>query len=264
MKVTFKEEGHIYESIPAHSWTSVTTLIESFVEPFDPQEQAYSSSRNHRSKWFGIPWKKIVQIWDDENKRSTDIGSLYHLKMENSAIRIGEKEHRGKKILVHPSLFQDGIKIAREQQLEDGIYPEHIVYNEKIGAVGQVDLPFISNGYLDIDDHKTNKEIIQESYGYKAGNPKMMLGPVAHIMDCNYWHYALQLSIYMKLMLLKNKHLTPGILTLCHVDFEVESRNQYGFPTIKMKDGYPVVRKKTKYLTPYLEKEAIAILKTLV
>jgi len=183
--------------------------------------------------------------------------------MENSAIRIGEKEHRDKKILVYPSLFQDGIKIAREQELEDGIYPEHLIYNQKLKIAGQSDLVFVAGGYVDINDYKTNKEIVMTSYGSPA-NPKMMLTPVATLMDCNYWHYALQLSIYMKLILLRNKDLNPGNLTLDHVEFVLQGRDKYGFPIVKMKDGYPVVRKKTKIPTPYLEKEAIAILKTLV
>jgi hypothetical protein len=264
MKVTFKEEGHLYESFPAHSWTSVTTLIERSAEEFNAKEQAARSSRNPKSKWFGLSPKKIVALWDHENKRATDTGSLYHAQMESAAYKKGKKIHRGKEILVIPPIMDGSVKIARAQELEDGIYPEHLIYNEKLKVAGQSDLVFVSNGYVDIDDHKTNKVIEEFSYGYQYGNPQMMLAPVAHLMDCNYWHYALQLSIYMKLILLRNKHLKPGLLTLHHVDFEVIKRDQYGFPTIAMKDGFPIVRKKTKYLTPYMEKEAIAILKTLL
>jgi hypothetical protein len=138
-----------------------------------------------------------------------------------------------------------------------------LIYNEKLKIAGQSDLVFVAGGYVDIDDYKTNKEIVENSYGYPA-NPKMMLAPVENLMDCNYWHYALQLSIYMKLILLRNKALKPGTLTLNHVEFELQGRDKYGFPIVKLVDGYPVVRKKTKILTPYLEKEAIAVLKTLV
>src|SRR5580692_1217064 len=264
MTVTFKDQGHIYESIPALSWTSVTTLIESLAPEFDARNQAAISSRNPKSKWFGIPPKKIVQIWDDENKRSTDIGTLYHSKMERLAIEKGEKVHRGKLIKVFPSIVENSIKIARDQKLEDGIYLEHLIYNEKLKVAGQSDLVFVAGGYVDIEDYKTNKEITENSYGFEYGRPQMLLAPVDHIMDCNYWHYALQLSIYMKLILLRNKALKPGQLTLNHVTFEREGHDRYGFPIVKLVDGYPVVRKKTKILTPYLEQEAIAILKTMI
>ena len=263
MKVIFKEEGHVYESIPAQSWTSVTTLIESLIEPFNAQEQAAMSSGNHKSKWFGILPKKLVQIWDQENKRSTDIGSLYHLKMEKLAIKTAKKVHRGKEIQIFAPIMENSVKISRNQTLEDGIYPEHLIYNEKLKIAGQSDLVFVANGYVDIEDYKTNKEIEQTSYGYQFGNPKMMLPPVANLMDCNYWHYTLQVSTYMKLILLRNKDLKPGNLTLNHVTFELDGKDQYGFPIVKLVDGYPVVKKKTKYIVPYLEKEAIAILKTL-
>lgn len=264
MIVKFQDEGHIYSSIPSIPWTSVTTVIESLSPEFNARNQAAISSRNPKSKWFGIPPKKIVQIWDDENKRSTDIGGLYHSKMERLAVEKGEKVHRGKLIKVFPSIMENSIKIARDQELEDGIYPEHLIYNEKLKVAGQSDLVFVAGGYIDIEDYKTNKEIVENSYGFEFGRPRMLMSPVENIMDCNYWHYSLQLSIYMKLILLRNKALKPGTLTLNHVEFELEGRDRYSFPIIKLVDGYPVVRKKTKILAPYLEKEAIAILKTLI
>jgi len=259
MKVTFKDEGHIYESFPARSWTSVTRLIESYTNEFDAPRQARISSQAPSSKWFGLDPSRIEAIWDRENKRSTDTGSLYHGEMERLAIKVGQKKHRGKVIKVYPSLIEDGVKVARDQHLEDGVYPEHIVYHEKIGAVGQIDLPMVANGFVDIDDYKTNKKIEMESFG-----GQMMLGPVSHLPDCNYWHYSLQLSIYMELILLKNKAHKAGNLNLKHVEFELERRDKYGFPVIRMKNGNPVVASKTTYKLPFLKDEAIALLKTLL
>jgi hypothetical protein len=263
MIVTFKEQGHLYESIPARSWTSVTTLVEKFIEEFDAQKQAAMSSRSYKSKWFGIPVTKIIQIWDNENTRSTRIGSLHHAKLEKAALDRKEKIHRGKLIKVIPSIVENSIKIARNQKLEDGIYPEHLIYNEKIGVAGQSDLVYVADGYVDIDDYKTNKEIVENSYGFPH-SPRMMLEPVNNLMDCNYWHYTLQLSTYMKLILLKNKALKPGNIRLIHYDFELENKDRYGFPVIKMLNGFPVVEKRTIYELPYLEKEATLILKTLI
>jgi hypothetical protein len=263
MKVTFEEQGHVYKSMPALSWTSVTTLVKTFIEEFDAAKQAAMSSRSHKSKWFGIKPHKIIQIWDNENERSTRIGSIHHGKMEGLAIKRREKVHRGKLIKVFPSIVENSIKIARDQCLDDGIYPEHLIHSELYGVAGQSDLVYVADGYVDIDDYKTNKEIVENSFGFPH-NPRMMLPPVNNLMDCNYWHYALQLSIYMKLILLKNPHLKPGVLRMIHFTFEVERRDQYGFPTIKIKNGYPVVEKSTIYMLPYLEKEAILVLKTLI
>lgn len=263
MKVTFKDEGHIYESFPARSWTSVTTLVETFIEEFDAAKQAAMSSRSHKSKWFGIPPHKIVQIWNQENERSTRIGGIHHTWMESMALKRRTKLHRDEIVEILPSIVENGVKIARDQKLAPGVYPEHLIYNEKLGIAGQSDLVYVADGYVDIDDYKTNKEIVENSFGFPH-NPRMMLDPVANLMDCNYWHYALQLSIYMKLILLKNPDLKPGRLRMIHFQFEVIKRDRFGFPIIKMKDGHPVVEKRTEYILPYLEKEAIRVLKTLI
>ena len=55
MIVKFQDQGHLYNSIPSISWTSVTTLMETFIEEFDAPKQAVMSSRSHKSKWFGMP-----------------------------------------------------------------------------------------------------------------------------------------------------------------------------------------------------------------
>lgn len=261
MKVTFKEEGHLYESIPALSWTSVTKVIEKFCPEFDERKQAVLSSQNVRSKWFGRGPTTILSIWKIEKDRSIEAGNWFHQKMELKAIKLGKKIHRGKTLKVYSSPFIEGVKVARDQVLNDGIYPEHLIYNEKIGVCGQSDLVFVSNGYVDISDYKTNKEMKLNAYGHQFGNPQRMLAPVNNLEDCNFYHYALQLSIYMKLILMKNPELKPGKLELIHVIFEVDHYDEYEFPILKVIDGEYVVKDIKKYEAPYLEKEAITVLK---
>jgi hypothetical protein len=219
------------------------------------------SSRNIKSRWFGLKPRQIVQLWEDENNRSTEAGHWWHSKMEKRAINIGEKEHRGKIIKVFETPTINGIKLARNQELIDGIYPEHIVYNEEYGVCGQTDLPLVADFVLDIGDYKTNKNLKFTSYGHEWGNPRMMRGPVSHLEDCNVIHYTLQVSIYMKLILLKNPKLKPGDLKLIHVEFEKKGCDKYGFPILKKINNQYVVEKITKHKVPYLEKEASDVLK---
>lgn len=261
MKVIFKEEGHIYESIPAISWTSVTKVIHEFTQPFDERKEALRSSQNDRSKWFGMNPDFILELWKKERDRSTTAGSWWHNKREQWAINQGQKLHRGKIVNVYSTPFVDGIKVARDQRLTDGIYPEHLVYNEKIKVCGQSDLVFVSNGYVDISDYKTNKEMKFQSYVNKWGVSQKMLAPISHLDDCNFYHYALQLSIYMKLILIKNPNLKPGKLELIHVNFKVDRKDEFGFPILKKKNNTYICEKIVKYPAPYLEKEAIVVLK---
>ena len=82
MAITFKEEGHLYESIDDDkiTWLSVTSFIGKFKPKFDRDGQAIKSSKNKRSKWYGMTPKEIIAAWDGETKRAIDLGlSLIHI-----------------------------------------------------------------------------------------------------------------------------------------------------------------------------------------
>jgi hypothetical protein len=264
MKVTFKEEGHIYESFPDVSWTSVTKVVEKFIPEFNVDKQAVMSSQSINSKWYGIPPKEIVRLWNAERDRSTEAGSWFHQKMELKAIKIGKKMHRGKALKVFETPFINGIKTARDQVLTNGVYPEHLIFHERIGVCGQSDLVFVCDEIVDISDYKTNKDMKIRGFGHQYGTPKMMLGPCSKLEDCELFHYALQLSIYMKLILMKNPNLKPGILKLIHINFEVDHYDKYGFPVLKKVKGEYVVKEIKDYIVPFLEKEAVAVLKIMM
>ena len=50
-----------------------------------------------------------------------------------------------------------------------------------------------------------------------------MLPPLSHLDACNYNDYALQLSVYMYIMLKHNRSLEKGVIQMDHVEFEIES-----------------------------------------
>ena len=95
-----------------------------------------------------------------------------------------------------PSHDQDGIKIAPDQKLDEGVYPEHFVYLKSAGICGQADLVSIVNGYINILDYKTNKEIKENGFKNWEGVVSKMFKPVNNLEDCNLNHYNLQLSLY--------------------------------------------------------------------
>jgi len=261
MVVIFKEENHKYESDPPKKWISATKIVEMFSEPFDSEEMAWRCAESKKSKWFGMDPAIIRAYWDSENERSTTAGSKFHLHQEKKAILGQTKWHRNKRLWVCATPTIGGIKIAREQRLESGCYLEHICYSEEHGIIGQTDLMLADYEFVDVGDYKTNKEIKKQSYsGEKYGKPTYMLGPMSKYEDCNYWHYTLQLSIYMRLALIKNPLLQPGELLLYHVQFKVESRDRFDFPILSSdSEGNPIVEKVKKYSVPYLEKETAEI-----
>ena len=88
-----------------------------------------------------------------------------------------------------------------------------------------------------------------------------MSGPLAHLDDCNFNHYALQLSIYMHIMLKHNPRYKAGKLMLHHVIFEKEGEDKFGNPIpLKNAEGNPIVKTVVPYEAPYLKAEVIAMI----
>jgi len=115
-----------------------------------------------------------------------------------------------------------------------------------------------------IKTHNTNKKIDTESYKDWDGISDKLQHPVSHLDDCNFNHYALQLSIYMYIMLKHNPKLRPGKMFIHHVTFDLEGEDEYGYPITKYDDnGDPVIKQVIPMEIPYLKEEVIAILKNL-
>ena len=265
MSIVFNAEDHSYKSIDGAegiSWTSVTTLISSLKKPFDAKAVAARVSKNKRSKWYGIEPKTIEQIWKNEADRAVTLGTYYHNQRESDLCSLSSIEREGITVpVISPSGEHDGIRYAPLQKLDPGVYPEHMVYLKSAGICGQSDLVEVVNGKVNIIDYKTNKEIKKESFVNWEGASEKMLDPVNHLDDCNFNHYALQLSIYMYIILKHNPKLKPGRIFIHHITFEQEGQDEYGYPiSARDSDGNPIVKEVIPMAVPYLVDEVISIL----
>ena len=97
MAVIFKEEGHVYESNDQDniSWISVTGLVSKFKPKFDRDGQAIKSSKNKRSKWYGMTPKEIIAAWDGETNRAITLGNFYHNQREADLLNFETIERSG-------------------------------------------------------------------------------------------------------------------------------------------------------------------------
>lgn len=264
MKLSFEPNEHKYTSDeePDKKWISVTTLIEKFSPKEDFEKIAEKISKSKKSKWYGLSKEEILQAWSDENKRSTDLGTWYHEMRENKSYNDGVYIADGKEIPVVRPLEEMGLKVSSEQQLKDGYYPEHLCYLKSNCICGQSDVVIVHDGVLDIKDYKTNKKIDRYSYSDWNGVSKKMLPPLQHLDDCNLSHYALQLSMYMYMILKHNPQLTPGTIEIIHASFKKEGENKYGYPIYKKdENGNFIVESETVYEVAYMKKEIQSILK---
>jgi len=268
MTVIFKEEGHIYESLDDNlekdkiNWTSVTGFVGKFKPKFNAKAQAKKSGKNKRSKWYGMTQKEILDAWDSETHRAITLGNWYHNQREENLCEFNTIERDGVDLpIIRPTVDQAGIKIAPEQKLEDGVYPELLVYLKSLGICGQADLVTIANDKINILDYKTNKEIKEKGYTNWEGITSKMYNPISSLDDCNLQHYTLQLSLYAYIIKKHNPKLKIGKLQIQHVSFEKEGENEFGYPITKYNDqGEPVIKEIKMYDLPYLKDEIDSII----
>jgi hypothetical protein len=263
MSIIFNAADHSYKSIDDAeniNWISVTSLVSNFKIPFDAEKVAARVTKIKKSKWYGIPPEKILELWKNEADRATTLGTFYHNQRESDICSLFSIEKEGIPIPVYQPIEENHVKRAPIQRLSDGIYPEHMVYLKSAGICGQSDLVEVVNSRVHIIDYKTNKEIKTESFKDWEGKPNKLLFPVDHLDDCNFNHYALQLSIYMYIILKHNPKLEPGDIYIHHVLFETEGFDEYGYPITKYdinKD--PIVKEVIPIEIPYLKEEVISL-----
>ena len=261
MSVKFESHNHRYTSIdPTEiiNWLSVTSFVGLFKQKFDPVTQSIKSSQNKRSKWYGMEPKEIQSYWEKETDRAVTAGSFYHDQREADLMSIDTINRQGVAVPIIKPIFENNIKYAPNQRLTEGIYPEHLIYLKSAGICGQSDRVEVVKGTIDVIDYKTNKEIKKESFKNWEGISQKMLGPCAHLDDCNFNHYALQLSTYLYMMLKHNPIYKPGKLTLHHIIFEKEGEDKFGYPILKKNhNNENIVKELIPYEVPYLKTEVI-------
>jgi hypothetical protein len=268
MPVIFKSDGHIYETLNENlekdqiKWTSVTSFVGMFKPKFDAEKQAKKSSKNKRSKWYGMTPKEILAAWDGESQRAIGLGNWYHDEREKRLLEFKTIERDGTEVpIIKPIVDQNGIKIAPEQKLSEGVYPEHFVYLKSAGLCGQADLVSIVNGKINILDYKTNKEIKEKGFTNWEGITSKMYNPVSHLDDCNIKHYNLQLSLYAYIIKKHNPKLKIGNLEIQHVIFEKKGEDKFGYPITKYNNqDEPIIKEIKMYNLPYLKDEVQSLI----
>ena len=163
-------------------FTSVTTFVEFFFEGFDAQKVATKLINNY-PKYAGRTVESLIADWD----AAADYGTKVHNEIEqwikDGIDPIDIKAINGKDWLNDYKLKSD-----------IDILSEVIVYSTELSIAGTVDILAKDNttGSYEIIDWKTSKKIEMVSYGHKMGTHEI----TKSIMDCNFYHYSLQLSLY--------------------------------------------------------------------
>lgn len=252
--VAFQENGHKYFNLknPSIEYTSVTTLIGKYEQPFDSKfvskykalEKLLPSDIWKKEK--GALWKNhkipkdflevynidenelnrvqqdILDEWARINKESCERGTKIHLQLENSFYKAGD----------NLTLKKFGIggkfqckKDYSELDLEYGVYPEYLIYydNPKLDLhiAGQIDLLIKDGNDIILGDHKTNRKIdFKGFYNTSTRSTTKMKYPLTDLDDVNFNHYQLQLSTYAWMLQKLNPNFNIKRLFINHYDHE--------------------------------------------
>lgn len=248
--VKYNDEFHVYWDDNEDKYISVTTLIGKFEQPYDkefwsaykafqklvPQEgfvlekqkllntkkfnkellDAYSITELE----FNKCQQDILDEWQRTNLLSCERGTKIHAQLENSMYK------------PNLSLKKFGIggeftciKDHTELDLENGVYPEYLIYyrskDGELKIAGQIDLLIKKGNHITIIDYKTNKSIDQKSYfNSSTKSCTKMKYPLNNIMDCNFYHYSLQLSTYAWMIQKLNPDYVIDSLMIIHFDHD--------------------------------------------
>ena len=186
--VVLNKDIHEYKLLtqPDMVFTSVTTYVEHFFEGFDSQKIATKLINNY-PKYAGYTVESLIAEWDS----AADYGTTVHNEIENWIKNGIEPEEQKAK---------NGKNWLENYQLKSNIdiLSEIIVYSTELKIAGTVDILAKDNntGQYELIDWKTSKKIEMVSYGNKMGTHDV----TKNVMDCNFYHYALQLSLYRYLL----------------------------------------------------------------
>lgn len=201
-RITFFEDTHTYKiQNQVSAAPSVTTLIERFKQPFDKEKWSQIKAQE-----YGMTPQQVRDSWEKNRIYSATQGTVVHSYIENfynGKIKnydlefilkrvSAEDEQRLRKI--YPDFIKQFISFYQNNKHLIPIKTELIVGDMDCTHIcGMVDLLAYNTIYetYEIYDFKTSKEINR-----KSKHDKKMLPPLDLLDDCEFNHYALQLSFY--------------------------------------------------------------------
>lgn len=180
--ITFEEGPHTYTDDRGEFYKSFTTLIHDYFPQFDAAKVA---ARVAPRRGKTVP--ELLQEWAEAGEEACDYGTRTHENCEYRMKGMPEpnaaRDDRERNTFANAAAVVDWLK---SKYLF--IAAEKILFSPRCFVAGTVDLLMADGNVLWILDYKTNKVI------KRTGRDKG-LGPLAHLSNCNFEHYAMQLSL---------------------------------------------------------------------
>lgn len=193
-------------------------------------EKTYHIDRN----LFLIKQEEIKAEYKKKRDEACERGTKIHLGRELSMYGKKDFDFRPygfKDLYGQFFCYQDHSVI----ELERGVYPEFLIYADFDGLLvsGQADLLICDGLDVYLGDYKTNREIKKTSYfDQRRKKYQMMKPPLNNIMDSTFNHYALQLSLYGRMLQQNDPKLNIKQLQIIHIDHD-NNETIYEVPYLK-------------------------------
>ena len=233
--IQFFEEDHKYviTNDPENKYTSVTTWNHSHFPIFNAnliiKNMMKGKNWKEGHKYWGLSAEEIKKQWSNNSSAVSGAGTDLHFEIECFMNNPSIDEYK------HTDLYNSYLTLSSSNEtkaiewdyfinfIKD--FPElkpyrteWTIYDEDLKISGSIDMVYENpDDTLSIYDWKRSKEITRVNNFNKFAVNKL----ICHMPDSNFWHYALQLNTYKRILERKyGKTVTDLYLVRLHPDAE--------------------------------------------
>lgn len=260
-KVKFIEDTHQYLTEDGRELISVSAFTERFKPKVDWKAVAKKVAAKKTKAGEPTTTEEILKKWEEKRDLSAKIGTIFHSIKEEELLGQENPIFYNIPCSTKECLYTgtDKWSIPINKLENNTVYPELMIYDLEHMICGQSDKVIVANNKINIWDYKTDAEIKFKAFSSQWVKPQKLLGPLAHLDDCNANIYSIKMSLYMYLLWRANRGtLRTGDIMIEHVHLE---RDEDGLPILE--NGKPIVKKIEQIQLPYRKKEVMDMLATL-
>lgn len=236
-KIIFSEERHSYTHEDGTDFMSVSKKFAKFKTPFDSYNIAKKKvlTTLFKKEYTALKTKykyndpivleslsaliseealaplitELLAEWEATGNTARTFGTHIHKVKELSDIATGytwcHLDGLYYNIVNPPKQYDNQSLVDNLYDLEDGCYPELLLFDEETKTSGQSDKVYIStigkDRIIHVSDYKTDANILLKPDFYERGvGYKCFLYELSHLRACNFNEYSVKMSIYARIL----------------------------------------------------------------
>ena len=191
-RISFVDEGHIYFiDGKSNGIISCTSFIHKFFGQFNATQviQQIQKSTKYKTdptyKYYGKSTQEIKEEWNMTAVLGTKLH--YMIELYYNDLEVEYEEDSG---------FEQFLLFQQDHESLQIYRTEWRIFDETLKISGSIDAIFKhKDNTISIYDWKRTPEIVTKSFNNKTARK-----PINNLLDCNYYHYSLQLNLYRHIL----------------------------------------------------------------